>query len=58
VIPGVRRSEAPEVLRAVEAELIGHRRPRADERHMTCENVKQLWQLVDAGLAKNRADAG
>ena len=33
------------------------KRPRADQCHVASENVPKLWQLIDAGLAKDVADA-
>src|SRR6185503_11475394 len=42
----------------VTLDLVGERRPRPDETHVTFEHVPQLRQLVDAGLAQERAEPG
>src|SRR6185312_16570898 len=33
-------------------------RPWPDETHLPAQHVEDLWQLVDANLADDRADAG
>ena len=39
-------------------DLVRDRWPRSDQRHLAAQNVPQLRQLVEAGLAEDPADGG
>ncbi len=40
----------------VSLDFVGDRRPRADQRHFALQHIKELWNLVQAGLAQERSD--
>ena len=50
--------EAAAVPDAVAFHFVGERRARADERHVTEQDVEELGQLVEAGFAEKAADGG